>query len=68
VSGSVTRKKMTDRWPPPVSERKEGERPLLGSAGLGQDAEMGRFAETAYYAADRPTKPRRRAGRGLPGE
>jgi hypothetical protein len=26
---------MTDRWPPPVSDRKEGERPLLGSAGLG---------------------------------
>jgi hypothetical protein len=44
---------MTDRWPPPVSERKEGERPLLGSAGLGR------------CGAVRPTRPqaRRKAGR-----
>jgi hypothetical protein len=44
---------MTDRWPPPVSERKEGERPLLGSAGLSR------------CGAVRPTRPqaRRKAGR-----
>jgi hypothetical protein len=45
---------------PPVSDQERGEGAAAGPwAELGHDAELGRV----YDAADRPTKPRRRAGR-----